>query len=86
MNYCPECMTVNGHHAHCPNAKDCNEKEIAPMKHCEYCDTAIHSEDVKTAPDNLPDDIPWRETWDTMHFHRWCFQEQVHEMREELRP
>ena len=56
------------------------------MKHCDYCDTAIHAEDVKTAPDNLPDDIPWRETWDTMHFHRWCFEEQVHEMREELRP
>jgi hypothetical protein len=86
MRLCNECGRVNGHHAHCPNAEDCTEKEAVPMKRCDYCDTAIQDEDLRIAPDNLPDDIPWRESWDTMHSHRWCFEEQVKEWREELTP
>lgn len=52
---------------------------------CEYCSSGIHSsEDVKTAPDDLPDDIPWNDSWDTMHYHRWCFEQVVDDERREI--
>ena len=45
------------------------------MSRCEYCCDFIHPEDVKSLPDDLPEDIPW--PYDHMNYHRWCFDDYV---------
>ena len=56
------------------------------MKYCDYCcEVIMIEEDVRTIPDNLPDDIPDR-NYDTTHYHRWCFERIVDEERQELLP
>jgi hypothetical protein len=86
MNLCRECGRVDDHHAHCPNAEDSIQEDAEPMRYCDYCDEGIQEGDLKAAPDHLPDDIPWKKTDDTMRFHYWCFDEFVHDARDELRP
>ena len=54
------------------------------MNYCEYCCSTIHcEEDRKILPDDLPDDIPDR-GYDTVAYHRWCFEEVVDEERREI--
>ena len=41
MKYCPECMTVNGHHPNCPEAEDYDgpeEEEWSPANDWPDCD------------------------------------------------
>lgn len=82
---CRECLTVNSHHPHCPSAEESIQEDAEPMRYCDYCDDGIQDGDLRVAPDDLPDDIPWKEN-DTMQFHRGCFEEFVYDAREELRP
>jgi hypothetical protein len=83
---CRECLQPANHHPHCPNADDSIQEDAEPMRYCDYCDEGIQEGDLKVAPDDLPDDIPWGKTDDTMQFHRGCFEEFVHDAREELLP
>ena len=53
---------------------------------CDYCEEHIQEGDLKVAPDDLPDDIPWKDSWGAMFHHRWCFEEVVHEWRVENQP
>lgn len=51
---------------------------------CEYCcDVIMIEEDQKILPDDLPDDIPDR-GYDTMYYHRWCFEKIVDGERAEI--
>lgn len=56
------------------------------MMQCDYCGEFLHSDyhDVKHAPDDLPDDIPWRTGWDVMRYHTWCFENVVDDERREI--
>jgi len=55
------------------------------MNYCEYCcETIHHDEDRRCAPDDLPDDIPWRTGWSAMYYHRWCFEDVVSDERQEI--
>jgi len=52
---------------------------------CSYCDETIHhDEDLKTMPDDLPDDMPWVTDWDLAHYHSWCFESAVSDWRQEI--
>jgi len=52
------------------------------MHVCEYCCEAIyHDEDQKVFPDDLPDDLPQCDKWDTMLYHSWCFEKIIDEER-----
>lgn len=52
---------------------------------CEYCsDPVLDDCDLKTMPDDLPDDLPWGPSWDTMHYHGDCFENAVHDYRQEI--
>lgn len=86
MRFCTECLSVNGHHPNCPEAEDCTEPDEEKQMRCEYCEEHIQEGDQKVVPDDLPDDIPWKDSWDEMWHHRWCFEEVVHEWRQENRP
>ena len=55
------------------------------MHVCEYCCEAIyHDEDQKVFPDDLPDDLPQCDKWDTMFYHSWCFEKIIDEERGEV--
>jgi len=48
------------------------------MNACEYCcETIYHDKDRKVFPDDLPDDLPQSNEWDTMFYHSWCFEKIV---------
>ena len=83
MRLCTECFRVNGHHPNCPEADDCTEED---KMRCDYCEEHIQEGDLKVAPDDLPDDIPWKDSWGAMFHHRWCFEEVIHEWRVENQP
>ena len=52
---------------------------------CEYCsDPVLDDCDLKTMPDDLPDDLPWGPSWNTMHYHGYCFENAVHDYRQEI--
>ena len=53
---------------------------------CEYCSDPIDEAcDLKTMPDDLPNDLPWGPSWDTMNYHADCFENAVHEYRTEFK-
>jgi hypothetical protein len=53
------------------------------MNKCEYCDEPIwHS--AKWMPLNLPDDLPWEDSWDDMVYHPSCFDEVISDYRQEI--
>lgn len=56
------------------------------MSSCEYCGEFLHPDyhDVRYAPDDLPDDIPWRDSWDVETYHTWCFESVVDDERREI--
>ena len=55
------------------------------LNSCEYCNDFIHPEDVKSLPDDVPEDIPWPSNYDHMSYHRWCFDDYVvPEIRQEM--
>lgn len=57
---------------------------MSELNYCEWCCGAIHfDDDRKILPDDLPDDIPDR-GYDTMAYHRWCFEKVIDEERCEI--
>ena len=66
-----------------PKANQIPRKNRLVNMNCDYCSEPIFGES-KTMPDDLPDDIPWSDSCDLMHYHRWCFEEVVDEERREI--
>lgn len=57
---------------------------MSNLNYCEYCCGTIHfDDDRKIFPDDLPDDIPDL-GYDTMAYHRWCFEDVVDDERREI--
>jgi hypothetical protein len=56
-----------------------------PWPMCEWCcDPIYHDDDCKHWPDDLPDHIPVPDKSDDMTYHRWCFEDVVHEATQEI--
>ena len=53
------------------------------MPKCDYCNEEIwHS--ARWAQTDLPDDLPWSDSWDEMVYHPYCFESVVDEARSEI--